>query len=360
MFIILAIGADDIFVICDTWSQYRTAAPDAPMANRMTATLQHAGKVMASTSASTCFSFIGNATSAFPAVYTFGAFAAWLVFVNYCAVCLFYPTVLAVHETYFHTKNLKKGCCVAQKCSETECATSCCCGKFDNTADEEPGERAIDQFFQYRYYPWIVKWRKNLLMASFLFFLIFSFLATQLEPDPETPQIYPNGNNYQEYSDAVSDNFASSTDTQQVIHISWGINGIDRDGTDPTDSEDTGTVIYSDNIPRFAFSTDEQQYIAQLCDDLLCLHGDYICRYTEETYYDLLISDPANYNDEDVNVLKCPILHFREWVEDDSAAQPDNATIQETLEDYNLTANFGLELTDFDDCEWGVFPVEGD
>lgn len=75
MFIILAIGADDIFVIVDTWQQYRTAAPEERMAKRMTATLKHAGKVMATTSASTCFSFIGNTTSSFPAVYTFGAFA---------------------------------------------------------------------------------------------------------------------------------------------------------------------------------------------------------------------------------------------------------------------------------------------
>merc|ERR550525_2002307 len=135
MFIILAIGADDIFVIVDTWQQYRTAAPDEPMEKRMTATLKHAGKVMATTSASTCFSFIGNCTSAFPAVYTFGLFAAWLVFVNYCAVCLFYPTVLAVHDTYFYTPTLKRGCCCHPKCADKECATNCCFGKLPNVKD---------------------------------------------------------------------------------------------------------------------------------------------------------------------------------------------------------------------------------
>merc|ERR1711951_95323 len=138
MFIILAIGADDIFVIVDTWQQYRTAAPEEPMAKRMTATLKHAGKVMATTSASTCFSFIGNCTSAFPAVYTFGLFAAWLVFVNYCAVCLFYPTVLAVHDTYFYTPDLKKACCIPQECAEKECATKCC-GKWDKKIKKKKG-----------------------------------------------------------------------------------------------------------------------------------------------------------------------------------------------------------------------------
>merc|ERR1719384_2676855 len=126
MFIILSIGADDIFVLVDTWQQYKTAAPNEPMDKRLTVTLKHAGKVMATTSLSTCFSFIANTTSSFPAVYTFGAFAAWLIFVNYCAVVLFYPTVLAVHEKYFLTANLKRGCCVTTKCAESGRCKICC------------------------------------------------------------------------------------------------------------------------------------------------------------------------------------------------------------------------------------------
>ncbi len=47
MFIILSIGADDIFVIVDTWQQYWTVAPNEPLDKRLTATLKHAGKVMA-------------------------------------------------------------------------------------------------------------------------------------------------------------------------------------------------------------------------------------------------------------------------------------------------------------------------
>ena len=46
MFIILVMGVDDIFVICDPWAQYCTAAPDAPMDKRLTAMLKHAGKVI--------------------------------------------------------------------------------------------------------------------------------------------------------------------------------------------------------------------------------------------------------------------------------------------------------------------------
>lgn len=48
-------------------------------------------------------------------------------------------------------------------------------------------------------------------MVTALFFLIFFFLATQITPDPDPPQFYPDGNNYQEYGSALTDNFASES-----------------------------------------------------------------------------------------------------------------------------------------------------
>ena len=185
MFIILSIGADDIFVIGDTWQQYQAAAPDAPMDQRLTATLRHAGKVMLTTSLSTCFSFIANTTSVFPAVYTFGWFAAWLIFVNYCAVVLFYPTVLAVHEKYFLTVKLKRGCCITKKCGEDGCKK--CCFR-DNEKIEETKERAIDKFFEYTYFPFVNRQRGKILGIALAFFLVVFGFAAQLEADPEVPQ----------------------------------------------------------------------------------------------------------------------------------------------------------------------------
>ena len=105
---------------------------------RMSATLRHAGKAMATTSFSTIFAFLANATSSFPAVcvglhswasraqsshcvcgtrangrgsgvgrYTFGVFCAMLVLCNFIIVCLYFPTVVAVRDRYFQHKR----CC---------------------------------------------------------------------------------------------------------------------------------------------------------------------------------------------------------------------------------------------------------
>eukprot|EP01059_Diplonema_ambulator_P019353 TRINITY_DN324_c1_g1_i1.p1 TRINITY_DN324_c1_g1~~TRINITY_DN324_c1_g1_i1.p1 ORF type:complete len:509 (+),score=165.85 TRINITY_DN324_c1_g1_i1:107-1633(+) len=87
VFIILGIGADDIFVFLDTWEQ--SSHKFKGLGKRMAWTWKHAGKAMLVTSLSTLFSFMSNARSQFPAIQTFGLFAAMLVFVNYCAVMVY-------------------------------------------------------------------------------------------------------------------------------------------------------------------------------------------------------------------------------------------------------------------------------
>eukprot|EP01083_Nonionella_stella_P067628 179021_1 len=366
MFIILSIGADNIFVIVDRYAQYRTAAPNQPMDKRLTTTLKHAGKVMATTSASTCFSFIANTTSVFPAVYTFGAFATFLVFVNYCAVVLFYPTVLAVHERYFYVPTLKRSCCISKTCA-SRCGVKCntCCGMNNvdeyHTADElvkdgklQEKKRGIDVFFEDKFYPFIQTQRRRILTLTLAIFLIFFAFAVRIEADPEPPQFYPRGNNYQEYLGALTDNFQSATGLKLSVNIVWGIEGIDRSGTDLTIPDDIGQVLYASNLS--IESPEEQQYIAQFCDDLLCLHSDYNCRYSPNTYYDLQIADPENYGGARTNVVQCFMTEFREWVLTDPMAHPNDSDISELLEQYGIAEH--VDVTDFDDCEYGVFPVE--
>ena len=326
----------------------------------MTATLKHSGKVCATTSLSTIFSFIGNTTSVFPAVYTFGWFAAWLVFVNYCSVVIFYPTVLAVHEVYFYTPNLKRGCCQTRKCGANN---KKCCGfnnvkeKLDNDEeiDGEQRKRPIDKWFEYKFFPWVNLRRKYILVATLGFLLVFFYLAAQLEPDPELPQFFPEGDNYEDFSEVLSDNFASENAYQFTTQILWGIDGIDRSGTDETINDDIGNVIYSKNISFKQPS--EQIYIAQFCDDLLCQYSSYNCRYPNDIYDRIKISNPENYGGERINVVKCFMTEFREWVTTDSTAKPNKTDIENILIQFNVTNSITADF--FNNCEFGVFPVTG-
>ena len=101
IFIILGIGVDDVFVLTDTWRAKKIDHPDLRVSDLMSVTILEAGKAMATTSASTAFSFLANATSQFPAVYTFGTFLALLVACNFFSVVIMYPAVILVNEYYF-------------------------------------------------------------------------------------------------------------------------------------------------------------------------------------------------------------------------------------------------------------------
>lgn len=178
-----------------------------------------------------------------------------------------------------------------------------------------------------------------------------------MEADPNLPQVFPNGNNYQEFRDALTDNFASETGLQLTANIVWGIDGIDRDGTDPTDGADIGSVIYADEMTFY--HPDEQQYIASVCDDLLCVYSDYSCRYPESTYYNLFISNPEDYGGRE-KVVRCFMTAFRDWVLTDAAAQPSaNETIPDLLDQYGVGQWEDLTVDDFANCTYGEFPVVG-
>eukprot|EP01065_Artemidia_motanka_P024217 TRINITY_DN2885_c0_g1_i1.p1 TRINITY_DN2885_c0_g1~~TRINITY_DN2885_c0_g1_i1.p1 ORF type:complete len:1347 (+),score=396.91 TRINITY_DN2885_c0_g1_i1:67-4041(+) len=135
IFIILGIGADDIFVLLDTWgqSEIEFPIPRGPMGTpielsdedvkirrhrRLSWTWRRAAKAMLVTSATTMVSFLCTGTSSFPGIQTFGVFAAMLVLVNYCAVITFYPTAVMFYTVRFQPPDGEGSCC------------GCCGGPF--------------------------------------------------------------------------------------------------------------------------------------------------------------------------------------------------------------------------------------
>ena len=87
------ISVDDIFVFTD---QFQLVKGEKDLTRRMQKTFNKASKAMFTTSCTTFISFISNASSAFPALRTFGIFSALLVLCNFCAVTTFFPAVYAV------------------------------------------------------------------------------------------------------------------------------------------------------------------------------------------------------------------------------------------------------------------------
>jgi hypothetical protein len=189
IFIILGIGADDIFVFMDTWKQSKGKNYKS-LAHRLSDVYRHAAKAMFITSFTTIVAFVSNVSSPLLAISSFGLFSAVLVTVNYLSVILFFPTVVIVHYV-----SRRGQCC---------CCTLCCCTS-DPSLEDIPTEskenlattnssnkktfleRIIDffggWFFENIITHKVVRW---VILVIFLAFIGVSIgFATQLEPATE-------------------------------------------------------------------------------------------------------------------------------------------------------------------------------
>ncbi|KAL3873045.1 hypothetical protein ACJMK2_036207 [Sinanodonta woodiana] len=98
IFLILGIGADDLFVFYDTWRL--TGHSEYPSdAHRLSDCYRRAAKTTFVTSVTTMAAFLINGFSPLMPVSTCGIFAGILVAINYISVITYFPAVIILHHT---------------------------------------------------------------------------------------------------------------------------------------------------------------------------------------------------------------------------------------------------------------------
>ncbi|XP_061167576.1 protein dispatched homolog 3-like [Saccostrea echinata] len=119
IFIILGIGADDLFVFYDNWRL--TAFSTYPsLAHRLSDAYSKSVLSMFITSLTTAVAFFSSSIFSLLATRSFGIFSGVLVIYNYMSVIIFFPTVITVYHLKFEQWNCP--CC--RKCKEKEDETT--------------------------------------------------------------------------------------------------------------------------------------------------------------------------------------------------------------------------------------------
>ena len=97
IFLILGIGADDLFVFYDTWRL--TGNKNYPSdAHRLSDCYRKAAKTTFVTSCTTMMAFLVSGISPLLPVRTFGIFSGLLVVINYIWVIVYFPTIIILHH----------------------------------------------------------------------------------------------------------------------------------------------------------------------------------------------------------------------------------------------------------------------
>eukprot|EP00033_Pygsuia_biforma_P005924 GCRY01006567.1.p1 GENE.GCRY01006567.1~~GCRY01006567.1.p1 ORF type:complete len:1002 (-),score=230.42 GCRY01006567.1:391-3138(-) len=103
LFVVLGIGADDIFIIADAFQQSHVAgkAVNRSLLTKVTWAYRRAAKTMFVTTLTTFMAFVAAAFNPIPAVRALGIFTASLVFVNYVFVITYYQSMIVIWSRYF-------------------------------------------------------------------------------------------------------------------------------------------------------------------------------------------------------------------------------------------------------------------
>ena len=132
IFIVLGIGADDVFVFYDVWRN--TGHEDYPtLAHRLSDAYRKSVFSMLFTSITTAVAFFANAISPLLATRSFGVFSGIVIIVNYLSVILYFPTVVVMYHTKF--EHLRWPC--IQFCKR-QCRKHCNCCRKDEDGKASP------------------------------------------------------------------------------------------------------------------------------------------------------------------------------------------------------------------------------
>ena len=185
IYLVLGIGADDLFVFFDAWLQsaYAGEAISSSVLTRMDYTLRRAAGAMFTTSFTTAIAFIATATSPVMPISAFGLFAACTVIMNYLLVMTVFPCLLMV----WHNAGRLNCCCCDLPIPGFGHIQESTVG--EGSADEG---RLLDKVFRDNYSPLVNGPAKYGMVTVMGIYMIFSaYHASKMEPPVDPEQWFP-------------------------------------------------------------------------------------------------------------------------------------------------------------------------
>ena len=157
LFILLGIGADDIFIFSDTWNLHHSNDLQETLEQKVSAIFKRASIAMLVTSLTTMVAFFVSSFSPLLPVAAFGTFSGLIILVNYISVITFFPAVVMLYHRYFS----KYICC-------------CCCNR-EGTEDKNKrvtlNERVV-KFFKTHFFNFVTN-----RICRWIIFATFAFLV---------------------------------------------------------------------------------------------------------------------------------------------------------------------------------------
>lgn len=274
LYIVAAIGADDIFIFMDAYKQSAHLDPNEhpgvldTLQSRMSWVYRRTGSAMAITSATTCAAFLCTLITPLANVQTFGIFAALVVFVDYVLVMTMFCTAVVIYHNRFE----KPGCCCSCGCDYD----GGCCKLTDPSPTEKANsndgtnvfsEDRVTVFFRERVSGFIATPRNRLILGVLYcsWIIVAIVYAVQLRPVEVEEQFLPESNPLQKSINIINRGFSTAEeDIGLIVHFAFGVEDVDRSGVNQIfDPEYLGKHRFSDT---FQFDEKCQEEMLNQCE----------------------------------------------------------------------------------------------
>ena len=298
LFIVLGIGADDVFVLQDAWTQ-SAAQPRHISGSRETRfawAYRRASNAMLTTSFTTFMAFVATAMTPVPAIKSFGIFAAFVVLFTYLLVITWFAAAVMLHDKHFVSTS------APYQCGHDAAVANYCCGcgpklpicsqlshgdselswrERDAAAKEGRGKTRRASVLVmvealrtvplrlFNSAPVLNKFTTPILAGFGVLFVAMALLAWfLLVPAHQLGDFFPEDHPVTRLKRISTDGFkTSSSDNKFRIAIVWGMHKdapIDRAGTDMNDPKQLGALQFD---PSWASRQVQlQTEMARACD----------------------------------------------------------------------------------------------
>jgi hypothetical protein len=269
IFIVAAIGADDIFIFMDAYKQSKIRDPEnlVDIETRMSWVYRRTGTAMAITSATTCSAFLCTLITPLTSIQSFGIFAAVVILIDYVLVMTLFCTAVVIFHDRFEGQACMGCCwpCGVQNPSNTDKARQAL-----EEAGEEPvqGDR-VSRFFRNKVSAFV----QNPAVRAFIALAFCAWLgiaiwqALQIEAAKEAEQFLNEDNPLQKSITILNNEFPTANDDLGLkVYYTWGIGEVDRSGVNLLlDPKNYGKPTFVDS---FDFNPQCQTELLNLCDKL--------------------------------------------------------------------------------------------
>lgn len=272
IFLLLGIGADDVFVFTDAWKQAVVVlGHDVDLVTRMSWTYRRAVKAMTVTSVTTTAAFFVTAVNPIMPISTLGIWAALLILLQFFLVITIYPCATIIWHRFWRPRQFIR--CFMKpppEIAEVEMNTPLWHRFLPKKMRPEvkvgsTEYRAIERFFRGPWIKLIGRVRFILLGLGVVLVGVSIWLATGLQPPTEEESFLPADHPIEEAFNVQKDAFPSGDAYYQLeVRVTWGVKDVDRSGTSKFDVKEVGKVILDDS---FDFRTAAaQRQVLKACD----------------------------------------------------------------------------------------------